>query len=48
MRTSEITRKTAETDISLCLNLDGTGKSNIDTGCGFLSGVIIVSIHRLV
>ncbi len=35
MRTSEVKRKTAETDISLTLNLDGTGKSEIDTGCGF-------------
>lgn len=40
MRTSEITRKTAETDISLCLNLDGTGISNIDTGCGFLNHML--------
>ena len=37
MRTYEITRKTAETDIQLSLNLDGTGKSSIDTGCGFLN-----------
>ncbi len=37
MRISEIQRKTAETDISLKLNLDGEGKSNIDTGCGFLN-----------
>lgn len=37
MRISEIKRKTAETDIYLKLNLDGTGKSNIDTGCGFLN-----------
>ena len=37
MRISEIKRKTAETDISLKLNLDGSGKSNIDTGCGFLN-----------
>lgn len=36
MRTSIINRKTAETDIQLSLNLDGTGKSNISTGCGFL------------
>jgi len=36
MRTGEIKRKTAETNISLSLNLDGTGKNNIDTGCGFL------------
>ena len=40
MRTSEITRKTAETDISLRLDLDGTGKSHIDTGCGFLNHML--------
>ncbi len=36
MRTAEIKRKTAETDIELYLNLDGRGESEIDTGCGFL------------
>ncbi len=36
MRTSEIIRKTAETDIKLKLELDGSGKSKIDTGVGFL------------
>ena len=40
MRTSEILRKTAETDISLQLNLDGTGKSAIDSGCGFLDHML--------
>jgi imidazoleglycerol-phosphate dehydratase len=40
MRTSEILRKTAETDISLKLNLDGTGKSAIDSGCGFLDHML--------
>lgn len=40
MRTYEITRKTAETDIFLSLNLDGTGKSGIDTGCGFLNHML--------
>lgn len=40
MRTSEITRKTAETDISLRLDLDGIGKSHIDTGCGFLNHML--------
>ena len=40
MRTSEILRKTAETDISLQLNLDGTGKSVIDSGCGFLDHML--------
>lgn len=40
MRTCEISRKTAETDITLVLNLDGTGKSSIDTGCGFLNHML--------
>ena len=40
MRTCELSRKTAETDISLCLNLDGTGKSDIATGCGFLDHML--------
>ena len=40
MRTSEIIRKTAETDIALKLCLDGAGKSNIDTGCGFLDHML--------
>jgi len=35
MRTSTINRKTAETDISLSLNLDGSGISNVESGCGF-------------
>ena len=40
MRTYEITRKTAETDICLKLNLDGTGKTSIDTGVGFLNHML--------
>ncbi len=40
MRTAEIMRKTAETDIELYLNLDGDGKSVIDTGCGFLDHML--------
>ena len=40
MRTYELTRRTAETDIFLSLNLDGTGKSSIDTGCGFLNHML--------
>ena len=40
MRTSEIRRDTAETKISLTLNLDGTGKSKIETGVGFLDHML--------
>ena len=40
MRTSQISRKTAETDIRLSLNLDGDGTSKIDTGCGFLDHML--------
>lgn len=40
MRIAEINRKTAETDICLKLNLDGTGKSEIKSGCGFLDHML--------
>ena len=40
MRTSEITRNTAETKIQLKLNLDGMGKSSVDTGVGFLNHML--------
>ena len=40
MRTAEINRKTAETDIALSLNLDGKGESKVDTGCGFLNHML--------
>jgi len=40
MRSAEINRKTAETDVALILALDGTGKSVIDTGCGFLDHML--------
>ena len=40
MRTSQITRKTAETDISLKINIDGCGRSTVATGCGFLDHML--------
>ena len=40
MRTSTINRRTAETDISLTLDLDGTGASQINSGCGFLDHML--------
>ena len=40
MRTAVIERKTAETEITLTLNLDGTGVSSVSTGCGFLDHML--------
>ncbi len=40
MRKATITRKTAETDIQLTLNLDGTGTAAVDSGCGFLDHML--------
>lgn len=40
MRTAQINRKTAETDVQLTLNLDGTGRSTIQTGVGFLDHML--------
>ncbi len=39
-RTASITRKTHETDIYIKLNLDGTGKSNIETGIAFFDHML--------
>lgn len=40
MRKGEINRTTAETNIALSIELDGTGKSEISTGCGFLDHML--------
>jgi len=40
MRTAEIKRDTRETQIGLTLNLDGTGKASIASGCGFLDHML--------
>jgi len=48
MRTSTISRTTTETDITLSLNLDGSGKSNIVTGVGFLDHMLRhIAVHCL-
>ncbi len=40
MRSATISRKTAETDIQLTLNLDGTGESDVNSGVGFLDHML--------
>ena len=40
MRSADIKRKTTETEIDLRLELDGSGKKEIDTGCGFLDHML--------
>lgn len=40
MRTASIARKTVETDITLSLALEGAGKTEVSTGCGFLDHML--------
>lgn len=46
MRHSEVSRETAETAVKLSLELDGSGKSEIDTGVGFLDHMLtLLALH---
>lgn len=48
MRTSSITRKTKETDITIELNLDGSGQHDIDSGVGFLDHMLThIAVHGM-
>ncbi len=48
MRNSTISRRTSETDITLSLNLDGSGRASIATGVGFLDHLLRhVAVHGL-
>ncbi|NMB33827.1 MAG: imidazoleglycerol-phosphate dehydratase HisB [Clostridium sp.] len=47
-RVSKVSRKTGETDVELHINIDGTGKSKIDTGVGFFDHMLeLFSKHGL-
>ena len=46
MRTAEVERRTRETQVQICVNLDGEGKADISTGCGFLDHMLtITAVH---
>lgn len=48
MREAKITRKTAETSIELSINLDGEGKSDVNTGIGFFDHMMtLFAAHGL-
>jgi imidazoleglycerol-phosphate dehydratase len=45
-RTASVSRTTRETDVSVSLNLDGTGKGNIQTGVQFLDHMLTLFAHH--
>ena len=48
MRTAKIERSTSETQITIELNLDGSGIHNIATGVGFLDHMLThIAVHGL-
>jgi imidazoleglycerol-phosphate dehydratase len=48
MRAASISRRTAETDVSVSITLDGTGRSSITTGVGFLDHMLeLLARHGL-
>jgi imidazoleglycerol-phosphate dehydratase len=49
MRQAKVKRETGETSIALSINLDGTGKADINTGIGFLDHMLtLLSRHSLI
>ena len=49
MRTGEIKRRTAETDVHVAVSLDGTGKAEVSTGVGFFDHMLeLFARHSLI
>ena len=49
MRTQEVYRKTKETEVKVCVNLDGEGKANVNTAVPFLDHMLTsLATHSLI